>query len=74
MDATVAMMAAIATGALPDYATACERWVEPTLGASITPDAQATEMYDELFELYLGLRQQVPPHWRALAAIRRKHG
>ena len=72
--AGVAMMAGVATGALPDYGCACERWVEPTLGASIAPDPKATAMYDELFSLYLELRQQAPGHWRTHAAIRRNHG
>ena len=65
-----AMMAAVAIGAEPDMAAAVKTWVEPQLGALISPEPDLAQAYAALFPLYQQTRQAMPPIWRGLAASR----
>ena len=69
--AGVAMMAAVAVGAIPDFDAACDRWVRPLLGNRIMPDPALAAVYEELFPLYVRAHQGMRGWWADLAAARR---
>lgn len=69
--AGAAMMAAVAIGAYPDMAAAVKTWVEPTLGATVLPDTELSDLYGRLFPIYVATREAMPTQWRALALERR---
>jgi erythritol kinase (D-erythritol 1-phosphate-forming) len=70
--AGAAMMAAVAIGAVRDMDVAVEKWVKPCLRGTVEPDAQLKARYDELFPIYVKVRQAMPPVWSDLAAARNR--
>ena len=68
--AGAAMTGAVAVGALPDMATAVDRWVRPLLDPPIDPDPGTAGLYDRLFAVYQATRQAVRPLWPDFLAAR----
>ena len=70
--AGAAMMAAVALGAFPDIASACQAWVDPLLGDAEPPDPDLARRYDALFPVYQVAHRSMHPVWNDLARIRRE--
>jgi len=70
--AGAAMMAAIAIGAIPDMASAVDKWVTPSLRGIVQLDPALKARYDQLFPIYVKARQAMPPVWADLAAARNR--
>lgn len=68
--AGAAMMAAVATGVFPDMACAVRAWVHPTLAGRVEPDPNLVKRYADLFEVYVQMRQLMPPVWHQMAELR----
>jgi erythritol kinase len=70
--AGAAMMAALHLGLYEDMPACVEAWVGPALGDFISPDANLTKIYRELYLAYLAIRQAMPPAWGMLGSIRQE--
>jgi erythritol kinase len=68
--AGAAMIAAMSLGHYSSLAACADCWVTPTLGALTAPDAGGRVLYDDLFPIYRGVREAMPPVWAALAGAR----
>ncbi len=64
--AGAAMLATVAIGVFPDMERCIERWVTPTLGDMIEPDAALARRYEALFPTYVAAREASAPIWKAL--------
>jgi erythritol kinase len=69
--AGAAMMATVCLGIEPDMTACCRTWVAPTLGGVIVPERKLAPVYDAQFAIYQSLRDEMRPHWCALAAVPR---
>jgi erythritol kinase (D-erythritol 1-phosphate-forming) len=59
-------------GLYEDMPACVEAWVGPALGDFISPDANLTKIYRELYLAYLAIRQAMPPAWGMLGSIRQE--
>ena len=71
--AGAAMMAAVKHGYFDSIDACTAAWVAPSVGAPVLPDPGLIDMYESLFEAYVGLRKCVAPFWKQLADVRQKH-
>jgi|BEDMetMinimDraft_2_1075160.scaffolds.fasta_scaffold03309_2 erythritol kinase len=69
--AGAAMIAAAATGLVPDLATATTRWVGPELGPPEPPLPDLASRLDSLYPVYRRSYQALAETWSALALFRK---
>jgi erythritol kinase (D-erythritol 1-phosphate-forming) len=70
--AGAAMMAALCLGVYPDVGACADAWVNPVLGECTEPDAGLSALYQRLYQVYVAIRQTMPPAWQGLARIRQE--
>ena len=64
--AGAAMMAAVAIGVYADMETCIKEWVSPLLGDIHQPNAEDTEPYAKLYDIYRESREALAPLWSKL--------
>ena len=60
------MMAAVAIGVYADMEACIKEWVSPLLGDIHQPNAEDTEPYAKLYDIYRESREALAPLWSKL--------
>lgn len=72
--AGAAMIAAVNCGFFASIEECTAVWTKGQLSEPTLPDSQLAPLYDSAFGLYRDIREQLPPIWARLAAIRNEAG